>query len=193
MSRRAKLGVAVLITLPFVVGVVFVVLELQSQPANPIAPLASPTTPYYLPYPRGLEEDSRILVLAESVNYTSYPFESVPKYGSTPAVNKGDQCIRINATVRSDYNLENPLPGTDLTGNNGTVVYVYLSAKIYNAQGKVDATDVTPPYPMVPLSGILLQMTPGEVDNVAIYLATDNLDITSYEVNLQAIGTMPVP
>ncbi len=88
----------------------------------------------------------------------------------------------------------NPVPGQDFLVNNGTEAYVYLTAKIYNSQGEVKATDVTPPYPDVPINGVeILGMSPGEVENIAIYLATNRTDITSYKVILQAISAVPIP
>lgn len=132
------------------------------------------------------------MVLNQSAAYATYPFDSVAKVGSNPAVNTGDPCVRINATIRSDYGLENPVPGQDLMHNNRTVAFIYLSARIYNAQGEVDVTDVTPPYPVVPISGLMLNMNPGEVDDVAIYLTTGHLDITSYRLTV-TISTAPIP
>ncbi len=192
--RRSVLIAAAAVVIVLVVGLVVVSLELQSPPPElPPLPAASPAPPFYLPYPTGAKENSSILVLAESVSYTSYPFESVPKTGSYPAVNKGDPCIRINATVRSDYSQQNKVPGQDMLGNNNTVAFVYLSAEIFNAQGEVQATDVTPDYPGVPVSGLFLQMSPGEVDDIAIYLVTSHTNYTSYKIVIHAIAATPIP
>jgi hypothetical protein len=194
LSRKTLLTLAAIVSILLTATGVLVVLNLLSYPSTekPAIPTPSPSPPYYLPYRMSTLGESRILVLDQSAAYATYPFDSVAKVGSNPAVKTGDPCVRINATIRSDYSLENPVPGQDFLGNNGTLAFVYLTARIYNGQGEIEATDVTPPYPNFPVSGIMLVLHPGEVDSAAIYLATDHLDISNYTLTAY-ISAMPIP
>ncbi len=117
---------------------------------------------------------------------------------SQPIIHKGDQCLIINATVRNDYTLENPpsnqaaiyhLNGT--ASDTTATAVVTLTAHAFNQQGQVNATDVTPPYPMGGLRGATEPLDSGENTTLTIYLATSNQDITRFEIIPQFIGTTP--
>jgi hypothetical protein len=63
----------------------------------------------------------------------------------TPGVQKGDPCFIINVTIRNNYSAENPLPDHNLFNMSNPDANVYLTAQIFNSQGQIKATDVTPP------------------------------------------------
>ena len=99
--------------------------------------------------------------------------------GSTPGIKKGDSCFIINVTIRNDYSAENPLPDHNLYNISNPEANVYLTAQIFNTQGQIKATDVTPPYPTVPLDGAYTSLASGENATVTIYLATSHKTSTA--------------
>jgi hypothetical protein len=161
-----------------------------SKSMPPQIPAPSGETPHYLTRPNGNE--SRIFLVSTSSNYGTYPFKSVPPMGSMPEVEKGDPCLIVNVTVRNDYTKEEPV-GLDLYGQNSTRATIFLTAKIFNPQGAIQTTDVTPPYPGIPFLGALLSLDSGESASTTIYLATEHMDIERFEVVVEYIGVIPPP
>ncbi len=164
----------------------------RSPVSTPVVPNVKPVTPHYLPYPNG--NDSQIFLVSATPTYGSYPGPSVSQMGSMPGVQKGDPCFIMDVTIRSDYTVENPLPNQDLSGNhNSTEATIFLTAQIFNAQGLITATDVTPPYPGIPFGGAHISLNGGENATVTIYLATNHQDIDHFEIVPEYIGAIPPP
>jgi hypothetical protein len=153
--------------------------------------------------PSNLDNSSIFLISATSA-YGTYPFVSAvsPKPGSTPIILKGDPCFIINATIKNDYTLENLPPnqaGTKYYANGTTTntpstgVYVFLTASIYDKQGRIiQATDVTPPYGY-PSGGAFVYLQSGESATLTIYLAISQQDINHFDIILRYVGTIPLP
>ncbi|MGA3289525.1 MAG: hypothetical protein ABSD42_04720 [Candidatus Bathyarchaeia archaeon] len=64
--------------------------------------------------------------------------------GNTLGVQKGDPYFIIKVTIRNDYSAENPLPDQNLYNTSNPDANVHLTAQIFNTQGQINATDVTP-------------------------------------------------
>ena len=147
--------------------------------------------------------NSSIFLTSATSAYATYPFASAvsPKPGSTPVILKGGPCFIINATIRNDYTLENLPPnqaGTKYYANGTTTnapsvgVYVFLTASIYDKQGRIiQATDVTPPYGF-PSGGAFVYLPSGENATLTIYLATSHQDINHFDIILRYVGTIPL-
>ncbi len=152
-------------------------------------PIIQQPLPYYLPYPTSFNENStsQILVISATSKYGNYPFQpSNPYVGYVPPIQLGDPCFIINVTVRNDYSSETPFPANP-EGNNTGLVYAWLTAEIFNAQGQINATDVTSIPIRPPGVGVLLTLTIGESESGTIYLATSNRSITGLEIVLSYI------
>ena len=188
---RTVLILALLVALIVLATSIFVILSSShSQVSTPTVANIKQVTPHYLPY-NGNE--SRIFLVSATPTYGSYPGPSVPKMGNTPGVKKGEPCFIINVTVRDDYSAENPPPYQNIVNVSNPNAYVFLTAQIFNTQGQINATDVTPPYPPVPFSGAYASLASGENATVTIYLATNHQDIDRFEIILEYVGSLPPP
>ncbi len=190
-KNRTAQTLALLAALIVLAVSIFVVLSSSHSPVSaPTVANVEPVAPHYLPY-NGNE--SRIFLVSATPTYGSYPGPSVPQMGSTPGVQKGDPCFIINVTIRNDYSAENPLPDHNLFNLTNPDANVFLTAQIFNSQGQISATDVTPPYPGVPLGGAYTSLASGENATVTIYLATSHQDIDHFEIILEYVGSVPPP
>ena len=164
---------------------------------GPSSAIVEPAASSYL-------HNSSIFLLSATSAYGPYPFASAvsPKPGSTPVIQKGDPCFIINATIRNDYTLENLPPNQAGTVYyaNGTAtntpsesVYVFLTASIYDKQGRIiQATDVTPPYGY-PSGGAFVNLQSGENATLTIYLATSQQSISHFDLIIRYVGVIPLP
>jgi hypothetical protein len=153
-------------------------------------PPIEPVAPQYLPC-NGNE--SSIFLVSATPSLGPYPGPSVKQMGNTPGIKKGDPCFIINVTVRNDYSSGNPPPFQNIYNVTDPDAYIFLTAQIFNSQGQVNATDVTPPYPPVPYPGAYTSLASGENTSVTIYLATSHRDITSFKIILEYVGVLPPP
>ena len=175
---------------------IFVLLQSQRAPVlTAPGPPVMPEPPYYLPFPSPvyMGANSSILLVSANSSYGPYPFDSVPQFGGQPGVNKGDQCLIIDATFRNDYTAQNPLPGQSGMAQNNSTAYMFVTAQEYTSQGPVKATDVTPPYPSIPLPGAHVGLDSGENATVTIYLATSHRDLVNFKIVCEFIGSFPPP
>lgn len=173
-------------------------LELNEKAVAIVVPSAAIVDPAANSY---IGNSSIFLVSANSF-YGPYPFASAvgPPPGSTPAIEEGNPCFIINVTIRNDYTSEN-LPPNQVPQYyaNGTVakptaiVYVFLTAAIYDKQGNViQATDVTPPYGFNN-GGAYASLQSGQNATLTIYLATSHKDVDHFEIVLRYVGNIPPP
>ncbi len=107
------------------------------------SPPISPLEPGYLPYPYPNGNASSVYLLSATYSYGTYPFGGEQTLRNETPVQEGDTCFIINVTLRNDYTLENP-PPNQISTNTSTSVDVTLTAHIFNAQGQVNANDVSP-------------------------------------------------
>ena len=198
LSKKA-LAILLVIIIAVTVGtVIFLQLTEKSMVSiGPSAAIVEPAASSYL-------DNSSIFLISATSAYGTYPFTSAvsPKLGSTPVIREGDSCFIINATIRNDYTLENLPPnqeGTEYYANGTTVnipsagVYVFLTALIYDKQGRIlQATDVTPPYGY-PSGGAFVYLQSGENATLTIYLATSRQDINHFDIIVRYIGVIPLP
>jgi len=162
----------------------------KATPVNNPPPI-EPVAPQYLPY-NGT--GSSIFLASATPGYGPYPGPSVKRMGNTPGIQKGASCFIVNVTIRNDYSEENPPPYQKLFNITNADVSAFLTAQIFNTQGQVNATDVTPPYPPVPYPGALVyNLASGNSATVTIYLATHNRDINRFEIILEYVGSIPPP
>ena len=162
----------------------------KATPVNNPPPI-EPVAPQYLPY-NGTE--SSIFLASATPGYGPYPGPSVKQMGNTPGIQKGAPCFILYVTIRNDYSEENPPPYQKLFNITNADVSAFLTAQIFNTQGQVNATDVTPPYPPVPYPGALVyNLASGNSATVTIYLATNNRDINRLEIILEYVGSIPPP
>ncbi len=188
--KHQKLIVLAVGLIVLVVSIFVFLSFLLSSVSTPTVANVEPVVPHYLSY-NGNE--SKIFLVSATSTYGSYPGPSVPQMGSMPGVQKGDPCFIINVTVRNDYSAENPLPDQSIFNMNNPDANVYLTAEIFNTQGQINATDVTPPYPGVPFSGAYTSLASGENATVTIYMASSHRDIDHFEIILEYVGSVPAP
>ena len=188
---KHKKLIALAVSLIVLAASIFVFLSLSLSPVStPTVANVEPVAPHYLPYNGN---GSRIFLVSATPTYGSYPGPSVSQMGSMPGVHKGDPCFIINVTIRNDYSAENPLPDQSIFNMSNPDANVYLTAQIFNTQGQINATDVTPPYPGVPFSGAYTSLASGENATVTIYMATNHRDIDHFEIILEYVGSVPAP
>ncbi len=161
--------------------------EIHPASTPVIEPIQS-ASGYYLPYEGNI---SKIFVVSANASYGNYPYPTVtsPPNGSQLAKN-GEPCIIINATIRDDYSTQNPAPNP--VSFNPTLAYVFLTAQIFDGENQVNATDVTPPAGH-PNGGAFASLSAGENATLTIYLATNNMDITSFQIVTRYIGGLALP
>ena len=161
--------------------------EQQIRPsATPVVEPIQASSNYYLPYDGNI---SRIFVVSASASYGYYPYPTVTLFNGS-VVKKGEPCCIINVTIRNDYSTQNPPPYSQ--SNNPTLAYVFLTAQIFNGKNQIDAMDITPPLNMAN-GGAYAPLSSGENVTGAIYLATKNTDITSFQIVARFIGGLPPP
>jgi hypothetical protein len=202
LQGKNKSRITVVFSAAIIVLIIFLGLYIpRSQVSTPTNPSSTPTstpivanvkpvTPQYLPYENG---SSKIFLISVSPTYGYYPGPSVPQMGSAPGIQKGDPSFIVNVTIRNDYSAENPLPDQNIFNMSNPDANVYMTAQIFNAQGQVKATDVTPPYPTVPLAGARTSLASGENATVTIYLSTSQRDIDHFQIILEYVGSVPAP
>jgi hypothetical protein len=137
--------------------------------AEPIQPVSG----YYLLYE---DNYSRIFLVSANAGYW--------------ITQNGEPCVVINVTIRNDYSTQYPPP--TLNEINPTLVYVYLTAKLFSGENQINATDVTPPVGF-PNGGAVAGLNFGESATLSIYLATNHTDITSFQIVVRYVTGTPLP
>ena len=130
-----------------------------------------------------------------------YFIEALTSYGNanetyaTPdgqIVEKDTPLFVISMTLRNDYTADNPAPPLHNQGQtspaDGTA-YLYLTAQLYDKDGKLNSTNVSVSdfsLPAVPGTGGVLSS--GQTTTVNIYLVTSQTNLSKFEVNLYFLG-----
>jgi hypothetical protein len=149
------------------------------------APIQS-VSGYYLPYEG---KDSKIFIVSANANYGSYPYPTHTTFNGS-LVENGEPCIIINVTIRDDYSTQYPPPNPN--SYDSTLVYVYLTAQIFSGENQIPATDLLM-VGMPPDGGTVAWLTSGEKATLTIYLATNQTDITSFQIVPRCITGTALP
>jgi hypothetical protein len=106
----------------------------------------------------------------------------------------GESCVIINVTLRNDYSTQNPAPNS-IPNYNLTLTYVALTAHLFSGENQINATDITNAFPLdsVFTNRAFTSLSYGESTTLSIYLATDQTDITSFQLAPYYVGQMPPP
>jgi hypothetical protein len=146
---------------------------------------ATSQTGYYL-------SNSRIFVVSSNSNYGYYPFATVtnPNGDGEILAENEEPCFIIDVTIRSDYSSRYPPPNPN--SDDPGLVFVYLTAQIFSGGNQINATDITPEVGFVN-GGAYAPLSSGGSATLTIYLATNNTDITSYQIASRFISGIAVP
>ena len=146
---------------------------------------ATAQTGYYL-------SNSRIFVVSSNSNYGYYPFATVtnPNGDGEILAENGEPCFIIDVTIRSDFSTQYPPPNPN--SDDPSFVFVYLTAQIFSGKNQINATDITPQVGFVN-GGAYAPLKSGGSATLTIYLATNNTDITSYQIDSRFISGIAVP
>jgi len=139
---------------------------------------------YYLPFEGNI---SRIFVVSENASYGFYPYATRTS-GGVPVVTNGEPCVIINVTVRNDYSTQYPPPYPN--PDYPTLVYVILTATVFNGANQINATDLLK-VGLPPDAGAFADLNGGENATLSMYLATNQRDITSFQIVPIWIGGIP--
>ena len=148
-------------------------------------PKTEASSPHYLVY-QGTA--TRIYLVSAT---SSYIFAN-QTYTSTDEreVPKGSRLFVISVTLRNDYTKEDPPPstGTPISPVDGTA-YVCLNFTLHSKDDTASATNLTPADFSSPSTGETgLVLASGETKYTDIYFATDQTNISQFEINLVFIG-----
>ena len=185
MKKSILLLIAVLVLLFVIVSLGYYFSNPSLSASKPISSAAN----FYL-------DDSKIFVVSANASYGNYPYPTVtsmPNQSPSIIARQGQACVIINVTLRNDYSPQNPAPYAELT--NSSVVYVGLTAHLYNGETQVKAKDITNAFPIASFgtNEATASLAYGESEAVSIFLATSNKDITSFKLVAGYIGEMLPP
>jgi hypothetical protein len=143
--------------------------------------------------------ETRIFLISAIPSYGEYPFESARVYpgSGSPEIHKGDQCLIINVTVRSDYSSDYPLPSSMSVGfPNSTKAEVSLDALLYDGDNRtINTTNVTPPLPRVPaeINAPIFSLESGETLSFEMYFTIAKRNVEAFTIVSLYVGAMPPP
>lgn len=104
----------------------------------------------------------------------------------------GQACLIIDASVRNDYTPQQPPPMDNFPGNSSGTAYFGLTAKLYDKNTEIAANDVTSPG-SAPLGVPQIGLGSGSTYNVEIDMATSNINVNNYTIQLVNIAGYPIP
>jgi hypothetical protein len=142
-------------------------------------------TPRYLTY---MEAPSRIyLASATTANIIA---DQTYHLANGQEITKGNTLLQLKMTLRNDYTSDNPPPsiGTPIAPVDGTA-YTRLTITLYNKDGAVTPTILSPSdFSVSATDQIGIVLASGQTNSIAINLATPNVDVNRFEVNLVFLG-----
>ena len=157
------------------------------QSAPVIEPIQS-VAGYYLPLGSNI---SKIFVVSTNASYGFYPYATRTSPGSgLPVVTNGEPCVIINITLRNDYSSQYPPPNPN--PQYPTLVYVILTATLFSGANQISTTDLLK-VGLPPNAGAYTDLNSGENATLSLYLATNQTDITSFQIVPIFIGGIPPP
>jgi hypothetical protein len=152
---------------------------------NLLAQDAEAFTPRYLTY---IEAPSRIyLASATTANIIA---DQTYHLANGQEITKGNTLLQLKMTLRNDYTSDNPPPsiGTPIAPVDGTA-YTCLTITLYNKDGAVTPTILSPSdFSVSATDQIGIVLASGQTNSIAINLATTNVDVNRFEVNLVFLG-----
>jgi hypothetical protein len=150
-------------------------------------PGGSSVIPRYLVYN---DKTSKIYLIDSFSSYSSANETYTTPDGQI--IEKGTPLFVITTTLRNDYTSDNPAPplnNQDPTSPADGTAYLYLTAKIYDKEGQLNATNVSvSDFSLTAISGTGLVLSSGQTSSFNIYMATSHTNINRYEVNLYFLG-----
>lgn len=152
---------------------------------NSAAPSVEPQTPHYLSW-KGNPGKIYLVSAMPSYKVANQTYTSP----DGQQILKGNRLFTINLTLRNDYTNEDPPPamGTPVSPVDGTA-YVRLNFTLRNKNGDVNTINVTPPDFSSPSSDDTgLVLASGQTNSVEICLATNQTDISQFDVNLLSVS-----
>lgn len=180
-----KLTIALIIVI-LSVSLLTVGYYLNNQAHQSVAEPIPSVSNYYL-------SDSRIFVVSANASYGGYPFPTVTDSHGLALAKNGETCVIINVTLRNDYSTQYPAPNP--APDNSTLVHIGLTAQIFNGENQINAKDITNAFPIASVSTneAYTEIDYGESTTLSIYLATNNTDITSFQIIPRYIGLLTPP
>ena len=192
-NKKNKIIIAVLALAAVLLASFWVTQEISFWPSNAVKPNVTamqPITGYYLTFQGNT---TRIFVVSANVRSGWYPFDSRTalgsKSGSPPVVEKWEPCLIINVTIRNDYSTQSPMP--DHIPGHPTAAWVFLTAKIFNGNKQISATDLTK-VGLPPDAWSYADLQGGETAIITVFLATASRSaVTGFEIVPMWIGGVP--
>ena len=180
MKKRLAITLLVLVTV-VVAGFTVYLSETLSKPGD------SSAIPRYLTY---IDKTSKIYLIDSFTSYSNANETYATADGQI--VEKGTPLFIITMTLRNDYTSDNPAPplqNQDQTTPTDGTAYLYLTAKLYDKDGQLNATNVSvSDFSLTATSGTGLVLSSGQTASINIYMATSQTNINRYEVNLYFLG-----
>lgn len=182
------------------IGIIIIVLSaslltvgyyLANQTApKPIPQPIQSLSNYYLP-------NSKILVVSANATYGNYPGPTVttgPYPTESVIAESGEPCVIINVTLRNDYTIQNPAPNA-IPYYNSTSTNIALTANLFSGETQINATDITNAFSLdsVFTNRAFTSLNYGESTILSIYLATNEMDITSFQLIPYYVSLAPPP
>jgi hypothetical protein len=162
-------------------------IEQEIRPAaTPVVEPIQSFAGYYLSYGGNA---SKIFVVSTNASYGRYPYPTFTLFNGS-VVKNGEPCCIINVTIRNDYSTQYPPPYSQ--SDKPTLAYVFLTAQIFNHKNQINAMDVSPPLNLAN-GGAYASLSSGENTTLTIYLATNNMGITSFQIVTRFIVGLPPP
>ncbi len=152
---------------------------------NSAAPHLEPQTPHYLSLNGN---PSKIYIVSATPSYGLANQTYISADGQK--ILKGNRLFTINLTLRNDYTNEDPPPsmGTPVSPVDGTA-YICLNFTLQNKNGFVNSINVTPPdFSSQSSDKTGLVLASGQTNSVEICLATNQTDISQFDVNLVSVS-----
>ena len=182
MKKNLITIIVVITVLAVAVGLAAFEIEMNSNSAK-----IEPISPHYLSY-NGIT--SKIYLVDAITSYSKTNETYTTAEGQT--VQKGSSLFVITLTLRNDYSSDKPPPtlaNQSPTSPVDGTAYVYLTSKLYNKDGAVNATNVSFSdftLPATPGTGLVLAS--GQTEPLNISVLTSQTDINKCEVNLIFVG-----
>ena len=129
-------------------------------------------------------------MVSSNASYGFYPYATRTSLGGgLPVVTNGEPCVIINITVRNDYSSQYPPPNPN--PQHPTSVFVILTATLINGANQINTTDLLK-VGLPPDAGAFADVNGGGNATLSLYLATDQGDITSFQIVPAWIGGIPL-
>lgn len=130
--------------------------------------------------------ESRIFLVSANASYGRFPYDT--RYGingNTILARHGEPCIIIDVTIRNDYSTQYPAPFSSIM--NLSLADVTFTAQLFSGEKQVNTVDLLQG-PFADEGGAMAVLPYGESGTFSLYIATNNYDITSFQIVPWYIG-----